>query len=97
MYHDIMASFADSATPGQTVLNSFILSISERAKRPTGTMYIKYHPILQLCDVLGNKDFPLQLAAACKSANIEQDSPLVLHIEASLGPGRGSNRILLVS
>lgn len=60
-------------------------------------MYIKYQPVLQLCDVLGNKDFPLQLAAACKAANIEQDSPLVLHIEASLGPGRGSKRILLVS
>lgn len=59
-------------------------------------MYIKYQPVLQLCDVLGNKDFPLQLAAACKAANIEQDGPLVLHIEASLGPARGSKRILLV-
>lgn len=60
-------------------------------------MYIKYQPVLQLCDVLGNEDFPLQLAATCKNANIEQDSPLVLHIEASLGPARGSKRILLVS
>lgn len=60
-------------------------------------MYIKYQPVLQLCDILGNKDFPLQLAAACKAANIEQDSPLVLHIEASLGLARGSKRILLVS
>lgn len=62
-------------------------------------MSIEYPLVNQICSLLGNNHFPLQLSAACKTANIEQNGLVALHIEASLGQSKGpalTNRVLLV-
>lgn len=58
------------------------------------------HPLIQqLCGILHNEHFPSKLSVAYKAANISQDEPLFLHVEASLGSSKGPvslDRILLV-
>lgn len=60
-------------------------------------MATDYPLIVQLCRLLENKLFPSQLYTACKTASLEHDGPLFLHIGASVGTSKGptSDGILL--
>ena len=57
-----------------------------------------YPLIVQLCELLENKSFPSQLYTACKTASLEHEGPLFLHIGATVGTAKGptSDGILLV-
>ena len=62
-------------------------------------MPMDYSLVSQVCSLLGNHHFPLQLSAAFGANNIEQNGPVFLHIEASLGLSTeptSSSRTLLV-